>query len=40
LPLKNILLTSGKIIDLGFVELRSDGACTARIIGYWAVGAP
>jgi hypothetical protein len=37
--LKDILLTRGKIVDLGVVRLRADGACAVRIIGYWAVGA-
>jgi Transposase DDE domain len=40
MPLKNILLTPGQILDLGVVQLRADGACTVRIIGYWAIGAP
>lgn len=37
--LKDILLTQGKVIDLGFVALRADGAATVRVIGYWAPGA-
>jgi hypothetical protein len=39
IPLGNILLTQGKLVDLGFVPLRSDGAATVRVIGYWAPGA-
>jgi hypothetical protein len=39
LPLKDILLTQGEVLDLGLVQLRSDGACTVRVIGYWAIGA-
>lgn len=38
MPLRNVLLTPGKIVDLGWVALRSDGAVTARVIGYWAPG--
>jgi hypothetical protein len=38
-PLKSILLTPGKILDLGVVSLRTDAAASVRIIGYWAKGA-
>jgi hypothetical protein len=37
--LGGILLTHGELVDLGFVKLRSDGAATVRVIGYWAPGA-
>jgi hypothetical protein len=37
--LADLLLTHGQFVDLGFVPLRSDGAATVRIIGYWAPGA-
>jgi hypothetical protein len=36
LPLQNILLTPGQLVDLGVVALRSDGFCHVRVIGYWA----
>ena len=39
IALKDILLTPGQIVDLGPVRLRSDGAITVRIVGYWARGA-
>jgi hypothetical protein len=35
-PLRDILLTQGQLVDLGFVALRADGAATVRVIGYWA----
>lgn len=35
-PLASIPLPRGKIVDLGVVPLRSDGAVTVRVIGYWA----
>lgn len=37
--LADVLLTPGKVLDLGFVALRSDGAVTVRVIGHWAPGA-
>jgi hypothetical protein len=37
--LAEILLTQGQVVDLGLVALRSDGAITVRVIGYWAPGA-
>ena len=37
--LRHVLLTPGRTVDLGIVELRSDGAVAVRIIGYWAPGA-
>lgn len=37
--LQHVLLTQGKILDLGWVPLRADGFVTVRIIGYWAPGA-
>lgn len=37
--LKDILLTQGRVLDLGLVPLRADGAATVRVIGYWAPGA-
>lgn len=38
MPLRNVLLTPGQLLDLGVVALRSDGAVRVRIIGYWAPG--
>ncbi len=38
-PLHDILMQPGQVLDLGRVPLRSDGAVTVRIIGYWAPGA-
>jgi len=38
-PLADILLTQGQVLDLGPVPLRADGAATVRVIGYWAPGA-
>jgi hypothetical protein len=37
--LRDVLLTRGQIMDLGFVPLRSDGHTTVRIVGYWAPNA-
>ena len=37
--LKAILLTQGRVLDLGVVPLRQDGRISARVIGYWAPGA-
>src|SRR5262249_35847190 len=39
LPLRDLLLTPGEVLDLGWIKLRSDEACTTRVIGYWAKGA-
>ena len=39
LPLARIPLPRGKVVDLGVVPLRSDGAVTVRVIGYWARNA-
>ena len=39
LPLRDILMQPGQVLDLGRVQLRSDGAVTVRIIGYWAPDA-
>jgi hypothetical protein len=38
-PLHDILMQPGQVLDLGFVPLRSDGAVTVRVIGYWAPDA-
>lgn len=38
MALKDILLTPGKVVDLGVVALRSDRAVRVRVIGYWAPG--
>jgi len=38
-PLHDILMQPGQVLDLGWVPLRSDGAVTVRIVGYWAPGA-
>lgn len=38
MPLRNILLTPGKLVDLGVVALRSDSAVCVRVVGYWAPG--
>lgn len=35
-PLRTLSLPRGKVVDLGVVRLRSDGAVQVRIIGYWA----
>lgn len=35
-PLATVLLPRGKVIDLGVVPLRSDGAIRVRVIGYFA----
>jgi hypothetical protein len=35
-PLATIPLPRGKVVDLGVVPLRSDGAVLVRVIGYWA----
>lgn len=41
LALADILLTpGGRILDLGVVPLRADGAVEVRVIGYWTYGAP
>ena len=37
--LANLLLTPGRLLDLGLVPLRSDGKVQARVVGYWAPGA-
>jgi Transposase DDE domain len=37
--LDDILLTPGRLIDLGWVRLRSDGVVAVRVIGYWAPDA-
>ena len=39
IPLGRVLLTMGRVLDLGFVPLRSDAAHRVRIVGYWAPGA-
>jgi hypothetical protein len=36
IPLGKIPLPRGKVVDLGVVPLRSDGAIAVRVIGYWA----
>ena len=36
IPLAKIPLPRGKVLDLGVVPLRSDGAVLVRVIGYWA----
>ena len=36
MPLASIPLPRGKVVDLGVVPLRSDGAVLVRVIGYWA----
>jgi Transposase DDE domain len=38
-PLATIQLPRGKVVDLGVVPLRSDGAVMVRVIGYWARNA-
>jgi hypothetical protein len=38
-PLQDLLLHEGQVLDLGPIRLRSDGAVTVRVIGYWAPGA-
>lgn len=38
-PLATITLPRGKVVDLGVVPLRSDGAVQVRVIGYWARNA-
>ena len=35
-PLSTVTLPRGKVVDLGIVPLRSDGALQTRVIGYWA----
>jgi len=35
-PLATVTLPRGKVVDLGVVPLRSDGAVQVRVIGYWA----
>lgn len=37
--LGDIFMRPGRVLDLGRVPLRSDGAVTVRIVGYWAPGA-
>lgn len=37
-PLRDILLTQGRVLDLGVVALRSDGKVKVRVVGYWAPG--
>jgi hypothetical protein len=39
-PLRDVLLTPGRVLDLGVVPLRSDGKVKARVIGYWAPDLP
>lgn len=39
MPLHDILMQPGQVLDLGRVPLRSDGAVTVRVVGYWAPGA-
>jgi hypothetical protein len=39
LALQDILLQPGRVLDLGVVRLRADGAAAVRVIGYWAPGA-
>jgi hypothetical protein len=38
-PLHQVLLTPGRVEDLGIVPRRADGAVAVRVIGYWAPGA-
>jgi hypothetical protein len=38
-PLSTLGLRRGRVLDLGRVALRQDGAVRARVIGYWAPGA-
>jgi hypothetical protein len=38
-PLRALLLTQGKVLDLGVVPLRADGNAQVRVVGYWAAGA-
>lgn len=38
-PLATLTLPRGKVLDLGVVPLRSDGAVHVRVIGYWARNA-
>ncbi len=40
IPLRNLLLWRGRVLDLGVVPLRSDGKVEARVVGYWAPRAP
>lgn len=37
--LADVLLEMGRVVDLGVVPLRLDGAVRVRVIGYWAPGA-
>jgi hypothetical protein len=37
--LADVLLTQGRVLDLGVVPLRSDGKVQVRVVGYWAPGA-
>lgn len=37
--LRHILLRQGKVLDLGIVPLRGDGAVRVRVVGFWAPGA-
>lgn len=39
MALRDVLLCPGRVLDLGPVRLRSDGAVTVRVIGYWAPDA-
>jgi hypothetical protein len=39
-PLHDVLLTQGRMLDLGVVPIRSDGKVQARVVGYWAPGLP
>jgi len=36
MPLHDILMQPGQVLDLGVVALRSDGAVRVRVVGYWA----
>lgn len=38
-PLSTVVLPRGRVVDLGVVPLRSDGAVEVRVIGYWAPNA-
>jgi len=38
-PLRDVLLSPGQVLDLGVVSLRTDGKAQARVVGCWAAGA-
>jgi len=38
-PLSDVLVTEGRVLDLGVVRLRADGKVRARVVGYWSPGA-